>query len=170
LWTVINSRITRTSRQLRRPDSRENGSAFSEQPSFSGRTVAFLFVRNEVEGPAGAAEKLSAFFVSASVYRRARSQPWNTGKAEMRTALIVAITLAQAASKGRVETQAQREARQQPIRDPSPASVFRRAMLRGSATDNSRGNPMQGQGCTMEWSGRRESNPRMQLGKLPFYH
>jgi len=20
------------------------------------------------------------------------------------------------------------------------------------------------------WSGRRESNPRMQLGKLPFYH
>ncbi len=21
-----------------------------------------------------------------------------------------------------------------------------------------------------EWSGRRESNPRMQLGKLPFYH
>ena len=22
----------------------------------------------------------------------------------------------------------------------------------------------------MHWSGRRESNPRMQLGKLPFYH
>jgi hypothetical protein len=21
-----------------------------------------------------------------------------------------------------------------------------------------------------DWSGRRESNPRMQLGKLPFYH
>jgi len=21
-----------------------------------------------------------------------------------------------------------------------------------------------------EWSGRRESNPRMKLGKLPFYH
>ncbi len=24
--------------------------------------------------------------------------------------------------------------------------------------------------CEVEWSGRRESNPRMQLGKLPFYH
>jgi hypothetical protein len=22
----------------------------------------------------------------------------------------------------------------------------------------------------LDWSGRRESNPRMQLGKLPFYH
>lgn len=22
----------------------------------------------------------------------------------------------------------------------------------------------------VKWSGRRESNPRMQLGKLPFYH
>ncbi len=26
------------------------------------------------------------------------------------------------------------------------------------------------EGLMDEWSGRRESNPRMQLGKLPFYH
>ena len=28
----------------------------------------------------------------------------------------------------------------------------------------------QHQGTRSLWSGRRESNPRMQLGKLPFYH
>ena len=27
-----------------------------------------------------------------------------------------------------------------------------------------------GQNFAKHWSGRRESNPRMQLGKLPFYH
>jgi len=83
------------SRQLRRPDSKKNGSAFSEQPAFSGETVAFLFVRNEVEGSASTAKKLSAFFVSASVDRRARYCTVETrGKAEVPTALIVAITLA----------------------------------------------------------------------------
>jgi hypothetical protein len=121
LWTVINSRITRTSRQLRRPDSRKNGSAFSEQPSFSGKTVAFPFVRDEVADPASAAKKLSAFFVSALVDRQANYCTVVTREAEMRTALIVATTLAftigaqaqtrgtsggsaQPAGKGRVET------------------------------------------------------------------
>jgi hypothetical protein len=47
---------------------------------------------------------------------------------------------------------------------PFPASLFRRMKRRGSATVEAM-NPMQGQGCTMDWSGRRESNPRMQLGK-----
>jgi hypothetical protein len=102
-------------------------------------TVAFLFVRNEVEGPASAAEKLSASFVSAPAYRQASDFTVETRReAEMRTALIVAITLAFAidahaqtradrspsdgsvrtAGKGRVETQARCEARQQQIRDP----------------------------------------------------
>jgi len=52
-------------------------------------------VRDEVESPASAAKKLSAFFVSASVDRRARYCTVETRReAEMRTALIVAITLA----------------------------------------------------------------------------
>jgi hypothetical protein len=95
LWTVINSRITRTLRQLRRPDSKKNGSPFSERLSFLGGTVAFPFARDEVEGPASAAKKLSAFFVSASIDRRARYCTVETrGEAEVPTALIVAITLA----------------------------------------------------------------------------
>jgi hypothetical protein len=54
-----------------------------------------MLVWNKVEGPASAAEKLSAFFVSAPVYRRASDFTVKTRReAEMRTALIVAITLA----------------------------------------------------------------------------
>ena len=76
----------------------------------------------------------------------------------MRSAFVVAIKLtfaigalaqtkvdrspsggcAQAASKERVEPQAQCEARQQQMRDPAPASAFRRVMRRGSATDSGR--------------------------------
>jgi hypothetical protein len=82
------------SRQLRRPDSKKIGSLFSERRAFSGRTVAFMLVWNKVEGPASAAEKLSAFFISAPVYRRASDFTVKTRReAEMRTALIVAITL-----------------------------------------------------------------------------
>ena len=29
---------------------------------------------------------------------------------------------------------------------------------------------LSGRSVRTKWSGRRESNPRMQLGKLPFYH
>jgi hypothetical protein len=57
------------------PDSKKDGSTFSERPAFSSKTVAFLFVRNEAEGSANAAKKLSAFFVSASVGRRGSFQP-----------------------------------------------------------------------------------------------
>jgi hypothetical protein len=77
--------------------------------------------------PTGAAKKLSAFFISAPVYRRASDFTVETRReAEMRTARIVAITLAfaigaqaqtkadrspsggfvWAAGKGRVEIQA----------------------------------------------------------------
>ena len=39
-------------------------------------------------------------------------------------------------------------------------------LLRGGSDRGDRGAAESSEG----WSGRRESNPRMQLGKLPFYH
>ena len=52
-------------------------------------------MRDEVEVPTGAAKKLSALLVNAPVYRRASYfTVISRGAAEMRTALIAAITLA----------------------------------------------------------------------------
>jgi hypothetical protein len=46
-----------------RPDSKKIGSLFSELHAFLGKTVAFPFVRDDIEVPAGAAKKLSALLV-----------------------------------------------------------------------------------------------------------
>jgi hypothetical protein len=96
----------------------------------------------------------------------------------MRTALVVAITptfaigaqaqtradrspsggSAEAAGKVRVETQAQYEARQHRCTTPLPASVFRRVMRRGSATDNGRGDDPDAGDRGAPWSGAGEGN------------
>ena len=47
--------------------------------------------------------------------------------------------------------------------------VFGEATLRTAEFMRSRGCVARRAGHE-DWSGRRESNPRMQLGKLPFYH
>jgi hypothetical protein len=53
-----------------RPDSKKIGSLFSELHAFLSSTVAFPFVRDDVEVPTGAEKKLS---VSASGDHRASS-------------------------------------------------------------------------------------------------
>ena len=160
LWTVINSRIRRTLRQLRRPDFRENGSPFSERLSFSSKAVAFLFVRDAVEGPASAAKKLSAFFVSAPVYHQANYATVVTrGKlkcgqhssSQSRLHLRLAhrrkreptgphrADLCRPPAKGALKHRRSVRRGNSRYATPSPASQFRRVMRRGSATDNGRG-------------------------------
>jgi hypothetical protein len=68
------------------------GAHFLSGQLFQARLLLSCFVLN-VEGPASAAKKLSAFFVSASLIVERALNRRNTGEAEMRTALIVAITL-----------------------------------------------------------------------------
>jgi len=78
-----------------RPYSKKIGSLFSERRTFLGKTVAFPFVRDDVEVPTDAAKKRSALLVNApGDHRASYFTVISRGAAEMRTALIAAITLA----------------------------------------------------------------------------
>jgi hypothetical protein len=85
----------------------------------------------------------------------------------MRTARIVAITLAFAIG-AKAQTKAIATTRQR--RSIVLKDCTRDSVMTFSSTRQRAGWPGNAVHCGKTWSGRRESNPRMQLGKLPFYH